>query len=69
MYSFIQQNENRKLKMTIVSSGPPEEGDGDFQIQVTVKLNIGIIHVFSCIYNCRGSRKLFEPKAARLSFS
>ena len=27
--------------------------------------NIGIIYVFSCINICRGSRKLFEPEAAR----
>ena len=27
---------------------------------------LGIIHVFSCINICRGSRKLFEPEATRL---
>ena len=30
-------------------------------------LNIGITHVFSCIYICRVPRKLFEHKAVRLS--
>ena len=34
-------------------------------MQVIIKRNVGIIHVFACIKICRVSRKLFELEAAR----
>ena len=41
---------------------------GDGNVAIFSPLIIVIIHVFSCINICRGSKKLFEPEAAKSLF-
>ena len=60
LYNTIQYNtlQFNKIKYNEFTNWDPERSLLDFSHK-------GIIPVFSCINICHGSRKLFEPEAAR----